>query len=284
MLGREELSLTRDQTPTCLLAGSGLNALLRPQPRGMQRGRAANPLAKMCGTTAHILRSPRIPTFCVTDFTLPQPTKGPLTGMTQLATLERVCSKGFRIMSLFRAALMLPAIALSACAATTPKTIGPRVDNAPTASLWQAHRDPRLTPLQLAFVEAELASRGATSSGSSYIGQKTASAYGKSLYSRGSATSTVSSDRDCADFASPWQAQRFFLDSGGPLTDPHNLDRDGDGLACEWGTTLRSNSRKARATAPVRARPTYSSSRCYVGPRGGTYTITASGNKNYGGC
>jgi len=23
---------------------------------------------------------------------------------------------------------------------------------------------------------------------------------------------------------------------------------------------------------------------CYVGPRGGTYTITASGRKNYGGC
>lgn len=27
------------------------------------------------------------------------------------------------------------------------------------------------------------------------------------------------------------------------------------------------------------ARPT-----CYVGPRGGTYTITSSGRKNYGGC
>jgi hypothetical protein len=23
---------------------------------------------------------------------------------------------------------------------------------------------------------------------------------------------------------------------------------------------------------------------CYVGPRGGTYTLTASGKKNYGGC
>jgi|GEM_PF-2718121 len=32
--------------------------------------------------------------------------------------------------------------------------------------------------------------------------------------------------------------------------------------------------------APSRpARPT-----CYTGPRGGTYTITASGRKNYGGC
>lgn len=28
-----------------------------PTPEGMQRGRAAGPLAKMCGTTTHILRS-----------------------------------------------------------------------------------------------------------------------------------------------------------------------------------------------------------------------------------
>ena len=59
VLGRDDFSLTRDQTPICLLAGSGLNALLQPQPRGMQRGRAANPLAKMCGNTAHILQLAR---------------------------------------------------------------------------------------------------------------------------------------------------------------------------------------------------------------------------------
>lgn len=29
---------------------------------------------------------------------------------------------------------------------------------------------------------------------------------------------------------------------------------------------------------------TSSGATCYVGPRGGTYTITASGRKNYGGC
>lgn len=184
----------------------------------------------------------------------------------------------------FRPALIVYAIVLTGCAATTPEAIGPRVDSASTESLWQAHRDPNLTPLQLAFVEAELASRGATSSGTSFIGRKTASAYGKSLYVRGGATSTASGDRDCADFASSWQAQRFFLDSGGPLSDPHNLDRDGDGLACEWGATLRTTSRKTRAATPVRTRPVYSGSRCYVGPRGGTYTITASGNRNYGGC
>lgn len=34
----------------------------------------------------------------------------------------------------------------------------------------------------------------------------------------------------------------------------------------------------------ARADPTLSSQTCFVGPRGGTYTITASGKKNYGGC
>lgn len=29
---------------------------------------------------------------------------------------------------------------------------------------------------------------------------------------------------------------------------------------------------------------TQATSTCYTGPRGGTYTITASGRKNYGGC
>jgi hypothetical protein len=34
-------------------------------------------------------------------------------------------------------------------------------------------------------------------------------------------------------------AQRFFLAEGGPLRAPHDLDRDGDGLACEWGPQVR---------------------------------------------
>ena len=40
-------------------------------------------------------------------------------------------------------------------------------------------------------------------------------------------------DRDCSDFSSQRKAQRFFEDSGGWLSDPHNLDRDNDGRACE---------------------------------------------------
>lgn len=40
-------------------------------------------------------------------------------------------------------------------------------------------------------------------------------------------------DKDCSDFATQKEAQRFFKANGGPTKDPHNLDRDGDGVACE---------------------------------------------------
>lgn len=40
-------------------------------------------------------------------------------------------------------------------------------------------------------------------------------------------------DRDCGDFGTQAEAQRFFIDAGGPRSDPHALDADGDGVACE---------------------------------------------------
>jgi len=38
-------------------------------------------------------------------------------------------------------------------------------------------------------------------------------------------------DRDCGDFSTQAQAQTFFENAG--YGDPHDLDRDGDGVACE---------------------------------------------------
>lgn len=40
-------------------------------------------------------------------------------------------------------------------------------------------------------------------------------------------------DYDCSDFSTQAEAQRFFEAEGGPREDYHNLDRDGDGVACE---------------------------------------------------
>ena len=40
-------------------------------------------------------------------------------------------------------------------------------------------------------------------------------------------------DKDCVDFATQAKAQRFFERQGGPEQDPHLLDPDHDGIACE---------------------------------------------------
>ena len=40
-------------------------------------------------------------------------------------------------------------------------------------------------------------------------------------------------DRNCRDFLSWWDAQNFYLAAGGPDEDPHRLDHNGDGIACE---------------------------------------------------
>lgn len=46
-------------------------------------------------------------------------------------------------------------------------------------------------------------------------------------------TSTSESDRDCGDFDSQQEAQEFFEANGGPEEDPHRLDGDGNGQACD---------------------------------------------------
>jgi hypothetical protein len=40
-------------------------------------------------------------------------------------------------------------------------------------------------------------------------------------------------DRNCGDFATQLEAQAFFEAAGGPESDPHRLDGDKNGLACE---------------------------------------------------
>ena len=40
-------------------------------------------------------------------------------------------------------------------------------------------------------------------------------------------------DRDCGDFSTQAEAQAFYEAAGGPASDPHRLDGEGDGTACE---------------------------------------------------
>lgn len=162
-----------------------------------------------------------------------------------------------------------------------------------TASLWSRYASTR-SGTDLSSIEVELARRGQTHSGSSYIGQRGVGAVGTRSFRRDGTRARSSDLFNCGDFATALDAQRRFLASGGPSSDPHDLDRDGDGFACEWGTErtrlsqvgrsrIAASARVVRArTAPRRSVTT--SGRCHIGPRGGTYTITASGRKNYGGC
>ena len=176
-----------------------------------------------------------------------------------------------------------PPSSLSSTSATPAATRNPFASYT-TTQLWGIQGMTRLAS-ELRLAEAELGTRGQTNFGTWYIGQRTASEVGTTRYARGSGSGGSGGGSDCSSFASAAEAQRYFLLNGGPSNDPHNLDGDGDGYACEWGASVRSYSstfsRKATVYKPARA---YSSGRCYVGPRGGTYTITASGNKNYDGC
>lgn len=204
---------------------------------------------------------------------------------------------------------LLCAVALAACApdetttstpvavsTTAPSTAvtahaadSARLRNESTTLLCSTYRSARTAELTKQMIEAELAVRDVNQCSGTSIGTETSRRVAVARYTR---TSTgigpTGPDYDCGDFASSGEAQRFFLAEGGPGSDPNDLDRDGDGLACEWGTEIQriaSYRPPAALAAPVvsTSRAT-SGSRCYVGPRGGTYTITASGNKNYSGC
>jgi len=47
------------------------------------------------------------------------------------------------------------------------------------------------------------------------------------------AAPAAAADKDCADFNTWRQAQNFYKKHGGPKKDPHRLDADRDGVACE---------------------------------------------------
>ncbi|UWP99376.1 excalibur calcium-binding domain-containing protein [Aliiroseovarius crassostreae] len=151
-------------------------------------------------------------------------------------------------------------------------------ENLSTSELWQLQAVPS-TPDKVMLVEAILASRGEYSRGRyTYLGSSTAFRVGNSVHRRNKENTL---DKNCSDFETSAAAQLFFIKNGGPTRDPAGLDRDGDGFACEWGTVIKQNRTKSLKKTVSR---TYYQPRCYVGPRGGRYTISASGRKNYGGC
>lgn len=180
------------------------------------------------------------------------------------------------------------ALFLSACGTPGGSPSATTMNAQSTTALCTAHGS--ASGMQLLAIEAELGARGvmqcASAYGtSSYLGEKTSGTVGRSLYARSAQTSASGDDKDCSDFASAGEAQRFFIASGGPHQDPHALDGDGDGNACEWGKALKSSvaKYKPRPKSVSYSAPRRSSSPiCHTGPRGGRYYYSASGNKVYG--
>ncbi|MEO1656344.1 MAG: excalibur calcium-binding domain-containing protein [Pseudomonadota bacterium] len=72
----------------------------------------------------------------------------------------------------------------------------------------------------------------------SQLGLNKKNAYASSGSYTGTSSSIGGVDLyDCADFSSSAEAQRAFVRLGGPSSDPSDLDRDGDGFACEFDPT-----------------------------------------------
>jgi endonuclease YncB( thermonuclease family) len=71
-------------------------------------------------------------------------------------------------------------------------------------------------------------------------------------------------DRDCSDFATQAEAQAFFIANGGPTADPHRLDSEGDGLACE---TLPCPCSTSSSPPPPPAAPAPVVPTCTANPR-----------------
>jgi hypothetical protein len=67
---------------------------------------------------------------------------------------------------------------------------------------------------------------------------------------------TPTGRRDCSDFSTQADAQRFFEDNGGPQNDPFNLDVDNDGRACEGLPGGTTGSPTPGATTSPTAAPT----------------------------
>ncbi|MEM9579279.1 MAG: hypothetical protein AAF891_01220 [Pseudomonadota bacterium] len=57
---------------------------------------------------------------------------------------------------------------------------------------------------------------------------------GQRVYQRSGFNAQRKFQRNCAQYASPDQAQQAFLAAGGPQRDKQGLDPDGDGYACAW--------------------------------------------------
>ena len=108
------------------------------------------------------------------------------------------------------------------------------------------------------------------------------------------ATDVVLPAKTCADFAAQPDAQDYFVESGGPDEDPHGLDTDHNGRACDEPTPAPLSgavSSPAPAAAQVVPTPTpgppkemHSSSGAVEGHSGGSSSNSSCESSNADNC
>ena len=104
---------------------------------------------------------------------------------------------------------------------------------------WYRYYAPNDTRLQRLEEQARRTERGLWSRSDPVApwnwrrGERTAEAQPSGPVSRDLRFDPFGSDRDCSDFRTQAEAQAFFEAAGGPEKDPHRLDSDRDGIACE---------------------------------------------------
>ncbi|HVE90722.1 MAG TPA: hypothetical protein VNE62_00255 [Actinomycetota bacterium] len=79
-------------------------------------------------------------------------------------------------------------------------------------------------------------------------------------------------DAECTDFDSQAEAQAFFEEEGGPAQDPHGLDADRNGKACD-NLAAAGRTTAAAAASPAPVRPAAAAAKTDGLPRSGSNTV-----------
>ncbi|WP_424931694.1 hypothetical protein [Amaricoccus macauensis] len=84
---------------------------------------------------------------------------------------------------------------------------------------------------QLVVVQPTGVPQSSSGANIALFAQQTSNAVGEKVYQRSRGLRVTS---NCGRYSNPDDAQRAFLDAGGPTSDRLGLDPDGDGFACRW--------------------------------------------------
>lgn len=133
--------------------------------------------------------------------------------------------------------------AIAALRATAPSSPGPAPVNPATGEYIGVNGQPRAPGLPMDAMSpfgttrpapvTDMTTQGAAGPNLAAYALAATNSLGQKVYARNGFKMT-STEKACAKFVSSDLAQRAFLEKGGPVQDPGNLDPDGDGFACAW--------------------------------------------------